>query len=271
MIGRSFLTIVFICGFPANCLGKGQNVQNLSTKPIRENEECCEELRIENIERKMETDMLNQRLDEEIMNRKQAMAEELDSRTQAETQLKFDILHAVPLGTILPWVNKPSKDSSHQEDLPKGFAICDGSIITEGIWIGQTLPDLTNGRFLRGGTFSNVLELEEDMMLEHTHNDPGHSHFDTGHSHSDAGHSHIYGDIYSYVVPSFGYGYGETYYRAENTETSKTSENAYCNILEGKASITASKTGMGGVNGTNVGDQIRPRNMKTIFIMKIVA
>lgn len=261
MIGRSFLTIVFICGFPANCLGKGQNVQNLSTKPIRENEECCEELRLENIERKMETDMLNQRLDEEIMNRK-----------QAETQLKFDILHAVPLGTILPWVNKPSKDSSHQEDLPKGFAICDGSIIPEGIWTGQTLPDLTNGRFLKGGSFSNVLEFEEDMMLEHTHNDPGHSHSDTGHLHPDTGHSHNYQDRYADYSGTYGYSYGLDGFTLDPYVTQRgTSENAYSNIQEGKASITTSQTGMGGVSGNNVGDQIRPRNMKTIFIMKIVA
>ena len=43
--------------------------------------------------------------------------------------LQQDLLHVVPLGTILPWVNKPNIEATHQEDLPEGWQLCDGSVI----------------------------------------------------------------------------------------------------------------------------------------------
>ena len=66
---------------------------------------------------------------------------------------------------------------------------CDGTLIpntNESIWAGKTLPDL-NGerRFLRGGSDSNVLTMEEAQLESHDHSvvsatatvtDPGHSH-----------------------------------------------------------------------------------------------
>ena len=45
------------------------------------------------------------------------------------------------------------------------------------IWAGQKTPDLNNEkRFLRGGSDQEVLTLEEDMVMDHTHDisDPGH-------------------------------------------------------------------------------------------------
>ena len=101
----------------------------------------------------------------------------------------------MPLGTILPWVNKPSQDSPHTENLPEGYQLCDGSLILEGVWAGLETPDLTStGKFLRGGSFSEVLDVEGPMMQDHTHVDPGHTHSDRGHTHADGGHSHTYLD-----------------------------------------------------------------------------
>ena len=48
--------------------------------------------------------------------------EEVDSLKKADWSLQEDLLDSVPLGAILPWINKPTQDSLHQEDLPIGFA-----------------------------------------------------------------------------------------------------------------------------------------------------
>ena len=73
----------------------------------------------------------------------------------------------------------PEKDISAQ--LPECYVPCDGSEITLGIWKGHRTADLNNAkRFLRGGSVSNALKIEEDSLQEHTHyhslNDNGHTH-----------------------------------------------------------------------------------------------
>ena len=82
-----------------------------------------------------------QQLKSEILDLRRALNEEVDKLKMADEKLqKRDLLDSVPLGTILPWVNKPSDASPHQEDLPLGFALCDGSAITEGVWLGEPTP-----------------------------------------------------------------------------------------------------------------------------------
>ena len=62
-------------------------------------------------------------------------------------------LDAFPLGTILSWVDRPSNGVSHVVDIPKGWVVCDGREIPEGIWKGSKTPNLNDeGRFLRGGS-----------------------------------------------------------------------------------------------------------------------
>ena len=66
---------------------------------------------------------------------------------------------------------------------------CDGSIIRhqKSPWKGNRVPNLNgDGRFLRGGSASQVLTMQDDSVEDHTHSvsDPGHSHTDRGHSHS---------------------------------------------------------------------------------------
>ena len=51
-------------------------------------------------------------------------------------------LDAFPLGTILSWVDRPSNEVSHVVDIPKGWVVCDGREIPEGIWKGTKTPKL---------------------------------------------------------------------------------------------------------------------------------
>merc|ERR1719460_1565003 len=100
----------------------------------------------------------------------------------------IDKLHLSPIGTILAWVTKPSKETRENElvSLPDGWVRCDGSTIPEpSVWAGQLTPNL-NGekRFLRGAPDSEVLRMEEDQMQDHKHDI------------SDLGHDHSYVDSY---------------------------------------------------------------------------
>ena len=71
-----------------------------------------------------------------------------------------------PLGTIMAWVPKPSADAS-PISLPDGWVECDGQLITEGIWNNLRTPNLNGeGLFLRGGSQSNVLEIEGDLVRD---------------------------------------------------------------------------------------------------------
>ena len=90
----------------------------------------------------------------------------------------------VPIGTIIAWVLKVDKGSDGNiSDLPDGWMRCDGDVIpSKSIWAGQRVPDL-NGerRFLRGGDDKDMLKMENDQVLQHTHDvvDPGHVHTST--------------------------------------------------------------------------------------------
>jgi len=84
-----------------------------------------------------------------------------------------------PIGSIVAWVTKPTKDDSQEVlQLPEGWIECDGRAIPEpSIWAGSHTPDL-NGKkqFLRGGTAGDQLTEEEDSFQDHTHQDNGHTH-----------------------------------------------------------------------------------------------
>jgi len=229
---KLFLIILFLWSCVTSCYTKELKPQN-STMQLRKsgclNEDCCEELRLENIKRMNEIDLLSVKLDEEIHNRKAA-------------DLTF---RSVPRGSILPWVPKPSKTAPHEEDIPDGFALCDGSAITEGPWANLHTPDLSNGRFLRGTTKNHVLDFEDDMMREHKHYDPGHY--------------HSYTDYY------------------DNVDSNQFSPSAHSGLqdLDGTHSTRHSysaHTGIShvtGVSSHNIGNEVRPKNMKTMFIMKV--
>ena len=186
------------------------------------------------------------------------MDAEIVNRKYADGELQKELYAVVPLGTILPWVNKPDKDSPHVEDLPLGFALCDGSAITEGIWQGRPTPDLTNtAKFLRGGTMTQVLEMEDAMLQDHNHIDPGHNHQDNGHSHS-------YVDFE--LVDNMGDDWCDGGYWARHFPEKTTAAEI--------ADITHEYTGMVGVDTTSnvkAGEETRPSNMRVMFIMKVVS
>ena len=51
---------------------------------------------------------------------------------KGNTSAAIDNFDIFPLGSIMPWVNKPEKDSLHQEELPDGWVLCDGNVIPKG-------------------------------------------------------------------------------------------------------------------------------------------
>ena len=91
----------------------------------------------------------------------------INENTDSIDNIKVNIatFHLAPVGTILAWTPKPSKDTGNPVELPDGWKECDGSKIVGGIWDGQYLPNLNGDeRFLRGSNTNNVLDLEEDEV-----------------------------------------------------------------------------------------------------------
>lgn len=205
-------------------------------------------------------------------------------------QTRVDLLTELPLGTIIPWVIKPSLDTDDglAADLPRGWLRCDGTTIPEpSLWHGSRTPNLNgDGLFLRGGADSLALEIEVDQLQDHLHNDNGHKHADSGHSHSDsghthtdAGHTHPYNNTYSDyptnsgVYDGNGRGAKQQYHVAHSATTSSSKSNiqsSKANIQSSFANIQASSSGMGGVTDAyRRGGETRPKNMKVIYIMRI--
>ena len=129
---------------------------------------------------------------------------------------------------------------------------CDGSLINKGPWTGGKTPDLnTEGRFLRGGSEEDVLELQEDQIQDHQHEDPGHTHGNDPHEHSYKSHER----------DDFSYSCGSGCHAQHNEITRKTESS--------QISINESKTNIGGVMSTyRHGSETYPKNMKIVFIMR---
>ena len=198
-------------------------------------------------------------------------------------------LREMPLGTILPWVTKPSKEAGNPvSSLPNGWVRCDGHVIPEpSIWAGTNTPNLNGeGRFLRGSDDVNQLTLEDDTMQDHIHADPGHTHADTGHSHTDAGHTHTDAghthtteDQYSkwnepdsnYIEDGDGRGAYINFYKKRSVASSTgraSIQASRANIQTNKAAIAASASGVGGVRAEyKRGTETRPRNMNVIYLV----
>ena len=168
-------------------------------------------------------------------------------------------LHLAPIGTILAWVTKPTKETREDEmvDLPAGWVRCDGATIPEpSVWAGQLTPNL-NGekRFLRGASDSEVLTMEEDQMQDHKHQV------------SDPGHSHSFVDKY----PNFGGGNdGHSGPAHDDDEKDQWDWPHDEDTGDEKTGITvqgvASKFREIDVG---VGDETRPKNMNIIYIMRV--
>ena len=158
-----------------------------------------------------------------------------------------------PLGTIAAWIPKNNETSGIQ-DLPDGWLPCNGANINKGPWTGGKTPYLnTEGRFLRGGTESDVLQMQDDQLEEHEHTDPGHTHSNSPHTHSYED-QHTGNEFFIATGSSFGYG--------TQTIPSKTTSAA-------TVKIEPSLTNLGGITSAyRSGHETRPKNMKVIFIIR---
>ena len=193
----------------------------------------------------------NLRIDENRANLEELDAKIKDEEAKNQEQdSAISDLDIFPLGTIIPWVNKPAKNSLHTEEIPDGWVLCNGSTIARGVWKGDTTPNLNGeGRFLRGGDPHEVLNLEEHMVEDHTHVDEGHTHTDSGHDH---GYTEYWTDCSKCGLDGCNCG--------ENIRSSKTST--------GQANIQKSTANLGGLASGNKGSETRPINMRVIWIMK---
>ena len=162
--------------------------------------------------------------------------------------ISVEMLPVVPIGTIISWVFKVDNTTGKIVELPEGWMRCNGEVIPEGPWTGRRVPDLNGDRrFLRGGSDDEMLTLEDDQILQHTHNiqDNGHTHpyVDTYFNDYEDGKGPIRGDI---DYDSF------TQQHSKNTGTAKTG-------------ITVE-----GVSDEYIhGDENRPKNMGIIWIIRV--
>ena len=198
-------------------------------------------LRVDENKANLEENRANLEALDEKVKEEEAKNEEQDSA--------ISDLDIFPLGTIIPWVNKPSKNSLHAEEIPDGWVLCDGTIIAQGVWKGDKTPNLNGeGRFLRGGDPHEVLNMEEHMVEDHTH-------IDEGHTHTDSGHDHGYNEFYIGDGCGLDGCYSSPEIRSSKTET-------------GQANIQTSTANLGGLASGNKGSETRPINMRVIWIMK---
>ena len=124
-------------------------------------------------------------------------------------------------------------------------------------------PNLNDeGRFLRGGSLSQVLTLEGDSVQDHEHIDGGHSHSDAGHTHTDAGHTHAY----EHMGIDHGCGIeGCDLHAYKKTYTSSVGK---ADIQSSKAQIQTSTSNVGKMSSGNIGGETRPVNMRVVWIIK---
>jgi len=257
-----------------------------------------EDLGVENVKRVGEIE-INQLNIEELAARLRGKVEDffcpagednLLGKAVCDLQAKVDLLSELPLGTIIPWVIKPSleTDDGLAADVPLGWVRCDGNVIPEpSVWHGSLTPNLNGeGLFMRGGADSSVLEVEQDQMQDHihvdsghTHSDSGHTHSDSGHSHTDAGHTHPYSDTYtdwpSNIGPHDGDSQGELEnFGVDHSKTSSSSQaniqSSVANIQTAYASIQTSSSGIGGITEEyRRGSETRPKNMKVVYLIRV--
>jgi len=104
--------------------------------------------------------------------------------------------YQVPLGGIIDWYAFSASDP-----VPDGYAICDGSAISDPLspFLGETLPNLvdafamgvaTAGATGTTGGANSVNLVHQHQAPTHSHSVPSHTHTAPSHTHTIAGHSH---------------------------------------------------------------------------------
>jgi len=163
----------------------------------------------------------------------------------------------LPVGSIIAWVIKPTKDTYEMASLPDGWVRCNGDIIPKpSIWAGKLTPDL-NGekRFLRGSSDRDVLTLEEDQMQDHKH------------TLTDPGHAHPYVDKWPNVAD--GRWHVRGYWGPGQLIAAEKGADRWDQPHYVKTNIMASGAKVENVSGGRRGSETRPRNMNVIYIMKV--
>jgi len=171
----------------------------------------------------------------------------------------------VPVGAIIPWVDRVEKDGP-TVDLPSGFQRCDGStILIPSIWAGQATPNLNlDKRFLRGGSDSDVLTMEDDQIQDHEHIDNGHEH-----SASSSSPPHDHG--FSYIQTNWRDHSCDmadgTYWCFSQNNIEKRTDKTTISI---ETTVSKAQSNIGGVKSNyRTGSETRPRNMNIIYIMRV--
>ena len=163
-----------------------------------------------------------------------------------------------PIGIIFPWTPYPDGSKKNiSAKLPECYVPCDGSRITLGVWKGHRTPDLNNSnRFLRGGSISEVLTLQEDAIQKHSHEAQV----------TDPGHFHRYDDKW----PSCGR------YRQHGHHGPTGCDTSNDRFDDSHWSDTGKKTTGIGVDITNNikgakydQNETRPKNMKVVYVMRV--
>ena len=160
-----------------------------------------------------------------------------------------------PIGSIVAWHGSPFGLTP-----PHGWLLCDGSVILEGPFKGNSTPNLNGeARFLRGGVGGNVGTFQEDQIQDHPH-----SVSDAGHTHTDTGHYHDYYDYYR----STTYGCYEGSYASMNYGNSNNRRTSQ----RGQASISTSNANVqvNGIYSGSKGTETRPKNMIVEWIIRIL-
>jgi len=163
-------------------------------------------------------------------------------------------LSLMPVGSIIAWSGQPLSNTN----LPQGWQLCDGSVIETGPMRNVYTPNLNGeGRFLRGDNGFTAWTYQDQMLVNH-----GHAVHDPGHKHADRGHSHLYTDI-----GGLSDGYGDDSH--DRTHAKPHTDQRQSET--GHADLIASTTGIevGDASATNVGNEIRPKNMVVQWIIRI--
>lgn len=196
---------------------------------------------------------------------------DMKSGTYTDVPQVDEVSSASPLGTISAWVPHPEV-SKTAEALPDGWLPCDGSEITKGPWTGGKTPDLNSiGAFLRGGTEENILEVEDDQVQDHQHEDSGHQHeCDASAAASDHFHnipikaSSLTNDIWCDANSDWDH-----HCYTSPVQSGASTMKTYGLTVTADCSIASKSSGIGGVDSSSrSGTETRPINMKVFYVMR---
>lgn len=173
----------------------------------------------------------------------------------------------IPLGVVIPIAS--NLVGAHSIPLSgvvdnDGWMYCDGSVIPGGNSVSGSVPNLTDGRFIRGfsssgGTGgSDAFILAEANIPAHTHTIPAHTH--TGSTNTTGAHTHT---INSYVHPSQGTAYSASGVMPGSSNTSSNGDHSHT------ITINYGGSGITGSTGSTTAVAHIPKYINMKFIIKV--